>query len=276
MLRHARLYEGARVLDVGTGSGYSSALLARRFGSASVASIDVDPYLTEAAKKRLAAIGLRPPITTCDATGPLPGAYDRIVSMVSVRPIPASWLAALKPGGRLVTTIASTSLIVTATKTDDGSAVGRIERDWAGFMTTRSGSDYPPSLRDQFNVVRNREGEDISRGRYPVLNLTEAWELRSMFEVMAPGVEAHYEERGRIRTAWLLHSDGSWAQARALWIDPPEVHQGGPRRLWDILERIRHRLNAEGGLPLYGSRVTITPEGVCHLQRGNWTATIGQ
>ena len=84
MYRHARLYDGAEVLDVGTGSGYGCALLASRFGDAAVTSIDVDPYLTEAAGERLAAAGLAPRLLTGDAAGPLPGEFDRIVSMTSV------------------------------------------------------------------------------------------------------------------------------------------------------------------------------------------------
>ncbi|MFJ8141233.1 hypothetical protein [Streptomyces sp. NPDC096013] len=55
---------------------------------------------------------------------------------------------------------------------------------------------------------------------------------------------------------------------------PPEVHQGSSRRLGDQLERIRNRLNAEGCLPLYGSTVEITPDGVCRLSRGKWSATL--
>jgi hypothetical protein len=50
------------------------------------------------AARRLDAIGLHPKVLACDATGPLPGRYDRFVSMVSVKPIPASRLSALKPG----------------------------------------------------------------------------------------------------------------------------------------------------------------------------------
>ncbi|WP_262705282.1 MULTISPECIES: hypothetical protein [Streptomyces] len=42
-----------------------------------------------------------------------------------------------------------------------------------------------------------------------------------------------------------------------------------------MLERIRHRLNAEGSLPIYGSRVHITPDGVCHFTRGKWSASYG-
>ncbi|MFC4007791.1 methyltransferase domain-containing protein [Nonomuraea purpurea] len=191
MLRHGEIYDGARVLDVGTGSGYSAALLSRLLGDGRVTSIDVDPYPVEAAAARLDAIGLHPKLVACDATGPLPGEFDRIVSMVSVRPIPPSWLAALKPGGRLVTVIANTSLIVTAVKTADGKAVGHIARDWAMFMPTRSGGDYPPRSHELFDLAREQRGEQVSRGRFPVVDTGGAWELRSMLEVITSGGIEH-------------------------------------------------------------------------------------
>jgi protein-L-isoaspartate O-methyltransferase len=68
MYRHACIYDGADVLDVGTGAGYGCGLLTRRLGAEHVTSIDVDPYLTSAAAQRLGDIGLRPAILTGDAT----------------------------------------------------------------------------------------------------------------------------------------------------------------------------------------------------------------
>lgn len=275
MLRHAYLYDGADLLDVGTGTGYGCAVLARRFGDEHVTSVDVDRYLTKAAAERLDSIGLHPRVETVDATGTIPGEYDRIVSTVAVRPIPASWLAALRPGGRLVTTITGTAMILTADKTLDGDAVGRTEWDRAGFMTARSSPDYPPRLRDMFHRVRDADGEQVSVARYPVVNVVEAWEIWSMLEVTAPGIEHHYQQsdNGR-RTAWMLHRDGSWARASSPDGDTPTVHQGGPRRLWDILDDIRYSWLRDGSLPVYGARATITPDGTIHLRRGRWQATI--
>ncbi|MFF2850137.1 methyltransferase domain-containing protein [Streptomyces sp. NPDC058001] len=274
MLRHGQLYDGADLGLIGTGTGASTALAARRLGDKHVMAMDVDPYLNEAAAARLAALGLSPQVITCDATGPLPGDFDRIVSMVALRNL-ATVLAALRPGGRLVTTLARMNVIVTADKDTDGGARGVVEWDRAGFMSTRTGADYPPGAGELFAAVRDRAGDAVTEGRYPVLNVAEAWDVRAMLELAAPGIETFYEERGEQRTAWLVHTDGSWARASATWIDAPTVHQGGPRRLWTALERIRHRLNAEGGLPIYGSRVTITPDGVCHFTRGKWSATYG-
>lgn len=276
MYRHARLYPGADILDVGTGPGYGCALLANRFGDRHVTSIDVDPYLTKIAAERIDGIGLHPRVQTVDATGPLPGSYDRIVSMVAIRPIPASWLAALRPGGRLVTVLAGTTLIVTANKDADGWAAGRVEWDRAGFMTTRSGPDYPAGPDDLYASVRDLTGDHVTRGRYPVVQVEEAWELHSMLEVTAPGIVHYYEESddGR-RTAWMLHADGSWARASAHGIGTPVVHQAGPRRLWDIFDDVRDHWLQHGQFPLYGAQVFIPPDGnKIHLTRGDWQTTI--
>lgn len=275
MLRHALITDGMGLLDVGTGSGYGCAVLAGRLGDKHVTSIDVDEYLTKAATGRLDSIGLHPTVITCDATGPLPGTYDRIVSTVAVRPVPASWLAALRPGGRLVTTITGTCLIVTADKTPDGGASGRTEWDRAGFMDTRSGPDYPPGTGERFAAIRDADGEQVTTGRYPVVNVAEAWELYSTLGVIIPGVLHHHERTGDgQRTAWMIHPDGSWARATGTGDHAPVVHQSGPRRLWDTLDDLRLTWLRDGSLPAYGATVTITPDGAIHLKRGRWQATI--
>ncbi|AWL38292.1 MULTISPECIES: methyltransferase domain-containing protein [unclassified Streptomyces] len=277
MLRHARLGDGLPLLDLGTGAGGLTAYASDRFGAENVTSLDVDAYVTSAAGERLASMGYHPRFVTADATEHVPGTYERIVSTVGLPAGPGlrPALAALEPGGRIATTIGRTCLIITGWKHEDGDVFGQVERDMAGFMLTRSGDDYPPALAELFALARSAEGDERSTGRYPVVDVAEAWELRSMLEVTAPGVELGYETHGRARTAFLVHPDGSWARASAEWTDPPEVHQGGPRRLWTALERIRNRLNAEGSLPLLGARVRITPDGVCHLSRGKWRASMG-
>jgi len=274
MFGHARIHPGLDVLDVGTGTGYGAGLLTALLGDPRVTSVDVDGYLTKTAAERLDAAGLHPTIATVDATGPLPGTFDRIVAMVSVRPIPAGWLKALRPGGRLVTTVAKTSLIVVADKTDDGGAAGQVARDWAMFMTTRSGADYPPGLTELIEVARTAEGEQVSRARFPVLDVKESWEVRSMLEILAPSIEHDFAEDGGVRTAVMVHADGSWARAEQAGQEPPVVHQAGPRRLWDELDRVRDYWLQHGALPLYGAQVRISPDGTIHLQRGRWKATI--
>lgn len=65
---------------------------------------------------------------------------------LSVPTVPVSWLEALVPGGRLVTTLADTGLVIVADKTADGGAVGRVAPEAAGFMSARHGEDYDDTL----------------------------------------------------------------------------------------------------------------------------------
>jgi protein-L-isoaspartate O-methyltransferase len=278
MYRHAIIADGADVLDVGTGSGYGTALLATRLGDAHVTSIDLDDYLIKAATDRLASIGLHPVLTACDAAGPLLGGaecFDRVIATVAVRPIPASWLTALRIGGRLVSTITGTNLILTADKTPDGGAVGRTEWDRAGFMGARQGPTYPLAVLERFAAIRDADGDQVTTGRFPVVNVNDAWELYSTLGLTEAGIKHHYEQASDgTRTAWMLHPDGSWARATALDDELPVIHQAGPQRLHDVLDRLRADWLRDGSLPAYGAHVTIRPDGTLVFRRGRWTATI--
>ncbi|MFF1717360.1 methyltransferase domain-containing protein [Streptomyces sp. NPDC058268] len=278
MYQHAFLADDSRIL-VTCGSGYGTALACQRLGDERVTSVDVDPYLVQAARERLDAIGHQPRLAVCDVTGQLPGSYDRIIATVSVPAIPASWLKALNPGGRLVTTLSGTGLIIVADKTDDGGATGKVAAEPAGFMTTRHGDDYPPTPdnADLWATAQKADGQSITTGRYPVMRVSSTWDVRSTLELTVPGIEHRMNVANNgTRIAYMLHPDGSWARATAPGArELPTVHQSGPRRLWDELDRIRTWLVIDGDLPVSGAAVRIDPDGTCHLNRSGWTATIG-
>ncbi len=159
-----------------------------------------------------------------------------------------------------MTTLAGTGLLVVADKTDDGGAVGKVAAESAAFMRTRHGDDYaavPPDVGRLWENAQHAEGERVTTGRYPVMRVTSTWEVRSTLELTVPGIEHRMtvSDYGA-RTAYMLHPDGSWARAaaagrRAL----PEVHHGGPRRLWDELDRIGTWLVVDGDLPVPGAQV---------------------
>lgn len=278
MLRHGMIQLGSTVLCV-AGSGYTAAILSRRLGDTSVTAIDIDPYLVQSATERLDSVGLHPATAVCDITGELPGQFDRIISTVSVRPVPRSWLTALNPGGRLVSSIAGTGLLMTAEKTEDGGAVGRIADEAAPvFMGTRTDDDYPAAGTDDlFERVRDQDGEEVTTSRFPVLAEIPSWDwdVMSMIELTCPGIEYQFDSTtdGR-RTAWMLHADGSWARMTGLPDTPTEVHQGGPRRLWSELEAILVRRERDGRLPAHGAHVTITSDGETTLSSGDWSVTL--
>ncbi len=142
-------------------------------------------------------------------------------------------------------------------------------------MPTRSGDGCPPRLAGLLNTARTAEGEQVSISRFPVIDIEErAWELRSMLEVTAPGIEHDYRRTGDTRVAPMVHADGSWARAEQTGDGLAVVHQGGPRRLWYLLDEARDHWLRNGALPLYGAKVRITQDGTIHLRRGDWTATI--
>jgi protein-L-isoaspartate(D-aspartate) O-methyltransferase len=94
----------ARVLDVGTGSGYQAAILAEL--DATVVSIERDPALSDAARRRLDALGYGDRIACVVGDGsngwsPL-APYDGIVVGAAAPDVPEPLLAQLGDGGRLV------------------------------------------------------------------------------------------------------------------------------------------------------------------------------
>ena len=106
MVQELALLETDRVLEVGTGSGYMTALLATL--SAHVFSVDIIAEFTRSASERLAAHGIRNvTLDTGDAAlgWDEHGPYDAIVLTGSVPILPESFEGALKPGGRLLAVV---------------------------------------------------------------------------------------------------------------------------------------------------------------------------
>ncbi len=96
-----------RVLDVGAGSGYQTAVLAAL--AAYVTGVERMPELAEQAAATLADLGIdNAEVIAGDASAGVPGAepFDAIAVAASAPALPAGLVAALAPGGRLVIPIA--------------------------------------------------------------------------------------------------------------------------------------------------------------------------
>ena len=102
MLEAADIAPGARLLDVGTGSGYAAAVCAAM--GAKVHSIERDATLGEAARTRLADLGYAVDVTIGDGTKGLPehAPYDVILAAAAAPTVPQALKDQLAPGGRLV------------------------------------------------------------------------------------------------------------------------------------------------------------------------------
>lgn len=100
------LEPGSRVLEIGTGSGFTSAVMARL--SARVLSLDRFRTLCEAARTRHETLGLSN-ILIRQADGsqgaPAEGPFDRIIAWASCESLPRSFVDQLASGGIMIAPI---------------------------------------------------------------------------------------------------------------------------------------------------------------------------
>jgi protein-L-isoaspartate(D-aspartate) O-methyltransferase len=125
MLEEARLRQGERVLEIGTGSGYHAALLAFLVGPRNVISIERVEVLAERARSNLASVAFGE-VTVVVGDGSLGypdrGPYDCIMATAGAPQIPDPWASQLSSQSRIVAPIGPRhgQFLVIATKTQDG------------------------------------------------------------------------------------------------------------------------------------------------------------
>lgn len=106
LLQLADIGEADRVLDVGCGSGYSTAVLAR-IAKAAI-GLESEPRLAEETRLNLAALGLANASIvegSLHVGAPIEGPYDVVVVEGQIAVTPEQLLDELKDGGRLVAVV---------------------------------------------------------------------------------------------------------------------------------------------------------------------------
>jgi methyltransferase of FxLD system len=150
MLEQLSVQPGQRVLEIGSGTGYNSGLLARLVGnSGAVVSIDLAPEIAREAVDHLAAAGISG-IDVVVADGwlgaPDGGQFDRIIATVQVWDISPHWVRQLRSGGTLVVPLwirPGVHAVVAFEKTDVGLVSKSLAYCW--FMPFRGPHASPPS-----------------------------------------------------------------------------------------------------------------------------------
>ena len=106
MTEHLHVREGQTILEVGAGSGYQAAILAKIVGDKGrVISTERIPELAKMARKNLSAAGIKNvEVVECDGTnGYAPAApYDRIIVTAAAPFVPEPLITQLKQGGRMI------------------------------------------------------------------------------------------------------------------------------------------------------------------------------
>ncbi|WP_157847655.1 methyltransferase domain-containing protein [Streptomyces violens] len=104
MLRRLEPRPGETLLEIGTGTGYNTALLCHRLGDQAVTSIEVDAGLAATAAHHLKDLGLHPHLVTGDGTeGHAARApYDHFLPTACVQRVPTARIQQVRAGGRIL------------------------------------------------------------------------------------------------------------------------------------------------------------------------------
>jgi protein-L-isoaspartate(D-aspartate) O-methyltransferase len=194
MLEQLELAEGMRVLEIGAGTGWNAALLARLVGSiGAVTTIDVDAELAKGARRALRAAGSRARVVVKDGRDGLAdkAPYDRIVVTASAGAIPLAWYDQLAPDGRL-----QVPIVLSSTGTQ---AIALLRR--AGEQRMRSVS----ALAGGFMPLRAADGGPAPASWPPALVAAERdaareTQLREVHGAAVGTLTAHAKRR-LLRTA---------------------------------------------------------------------------
>lgn len=234
------------VLEIGTGSGYTAALLSHRVSAPQVTTVEIDPELHHLAAGRLAQLNLRPHQVLADSTAldapclglaprhaepdghPAPDRYDRVAVGHTIDHVPPGWLDLLAPEARMLVVLtgglaAGHPALLRPTPADPAPP-GR--RGAAATIATISGSflSWPahdlPARRHTHLAATRRPAtavEDRPRhGTTPVdpTVLHRNTPLTLLIQQQLPaGTTSAVRADADATTATYLHApDGSWAE----------------------------------------------------------------
>ncbi|MEU8272490.1 methyltransferase domain-containing protein [Sphaerisporangium sp. NPDC049002] len=251
-------YDGDEVLEIGTGTGWTAALLAHRLGDDNVTSIEIDPAVHSTAAENLKASGHSPRLILGDGAKGFPeGApYDQVHVTCGVNEVPYAWVEQARPGGLIVLPWMPRwegGHLVRLTVAGDGTAVGRFHRG-VMFMQMRSQrwslpqheGDYRDSATylDPRRVVRSSYGAEVA------------------IAAMLPDVSGAHEDQDGGEFHLSLWSADSDAQVHyAPEYKRVAVLQRGARDLWGELQAAYLRWVSWGSPDRDRFGMTVTPAG---------------
>ncbi|MGC0382874.1 ATP-grasp peptide maturase system methyltransferase [Streptomyces sp. SAI-129] len=249
MWSDADVVEGHTVLEIGTGTGYSTALACERLGSSHVTSVEVDAVRLEGAADALYGCGYTPTLARADGLyGYWPEAwFDRIVAACSFRSVPPALLRQTRPGGKVLLPLSgwlygnARALLTVA---GDGSAEGPLLPGTISFMSARRHA--APAYGNPADWVAGLHEERSRSARHAPERITasteEAFHLRFLAQSAVPDAQMvtvdgvpHLIDVVSGSAATLTPDGGAWS-----------VREGGPLNLWSRIEDFIDAFDAAG------------------------------
>lgn len=295
--------DGDRLLQLGVGGGYTTALAAHRLGDGQVIGIEIDPDLLGAAVRRLRARDVHVAVRSGDGSAPLqlPGtgaAFDRVLVGYESDEIPGAWSHHVRPGGRLLARLTGGlggggHLLLERPTTDPPTPSGQprlVGRflDWTGPLPARR----MPATRRAVRRPATPTGGPVRSGSTAVAPTRPADDRRPLVLLaqlhLPPGTTRAARSTGTATATFLQAPDGSWAEI-AHMSDPRARHdtrEAGPTRLVRALEEARAVFEDLGrpGWTDFGVTATTSGAHVWHRDPGTgprwplatiWTADAG-
>ncbi|GAA2600846.1 MULTISPECIES: ATP-grasp peptide maturase system methyltransferase [Streptomyces] len=271
MWSDADVGEGHTVLEVGTGTGYSTALACERLGSSHVASVEVDAVRLGGAADALYGCGYTPTLARADGMyGYWPEAwFDRIVAACSFRSVPSALLRQTRPGGKVLLPLSGWlygNARVLLTVAGDGTAEGPLLPGTISFMPARAHA--APAYGNPSDWAAGLHEERSRAARHAPERLTaateEAFHLRFLAQSAVPDAQMvtvdgvlHLIDVVSGSATTLTPEGGAWS-----------VREGGPLKLWSLIEQVIDGFEAAGrpGPETYTLRVDGEGQRLLHAR----------
>lgn len=255
MLEAAQIYEGDKVVEIGTGTGYSTALMCHQIGNRAVTSIEYDPYVAGHARAAITTAGYAPTLVVGDGLlGYEKNAeYDRLIATCSVRYIPVQWMWQVRDGGTITAPLRGWmggAAFAHLRLDDAGNASGRFLSDYLNFMTARPHLPHPLS------------GSLFPRGE-PRETRIDPNVLDDMTGVFVAQLAAPSAQRLGTGDEVILIDVATGSQASTKRMDGGgwTVRQHGPLRLWDAVESAIETWQNAGAPDQSAFGLTVTGSG---------------
>lgn len=270
MLHDLDVEPGHRALEIGTGTGWNTALLAHRLGRRNVISVEVDPEVARHARNAIVRGGYGGTVITGDGTQgyAAEAPYDRIIATCGMRRIPFAWVQQARPRGIIVapwgTHFTHQDATLRLTVADDGRSASGPFTGPVEFMKLRG--DRGTTVQHYAYVPNGVGGadqtttaipeNDVLGGQYGAARFALGLRVPACTQVAA-------QKANGTRPVWFYGADGrSWAVV--MFQDGAEdaaVWQSGPRRLWDEVEAAAQWWTDQGRPAHERFGLTVTDDG---------------